>query len=249
MLALFCLRLAGGMLASLLLLRPAQINPRFYRVHFLTALTLMVVAAYFLREGADTVTWIALGAGIGLSFLGSLAWSLDKAPGGVTLIVGATTASVVALLHSASTLFPEIDSTLLVVDQLTSGLLLGLATTSMLMGHSYLIAPSMSLQPLLMLIGGCFVALALRSAVSGWVLWGWTRTHSLVRLNDEVNLLLPVRWIVGLIGPAALNVLALQTARIRSTQSATGILYVVVILTFLGEVVSQVLFQMTGVLV
>jgi hypothetical protein len=248
MLALFCLRLAGGLLASLLLLRPAQINPRFYRVQFLTVLALMVVAAYFLRDTSDTLTWLALGSAIGMSFLGSLAWSLENAPGGTSLIVGAAIASVVALLHAATLLFPDIDSTLLAADQLTSGLLLGLTTTAMLMGHSYLIAPSMSLQPLLMLIGGLFAALALRSAASGWVLWGWTRTHSLVRL-DEANLLLPVRWIIGLIGPAALNVLALQTARIRSTQSATGILYVVVILTFLGEVVSQVLFQMTGVLV
>jgi hypothetical protein len=248
MLALFCLRLASGLVAALLLLKPAQINPRFYRVHFLTAMALMVVAAYFLRGTADTITWIALGTGIALSFLGSLSWSLENAPGGVVCIVGVTVASVVALLRTALLLFPDRPAPLLYADQLTSGLLLGLATTAMLMGHSYLIAPSMSLQPLLVLVGGFFTAILLRAGISGWVLWDWTREHSLVRL-DEANLLLPVRWLVGLIGPAALNILALQTARIRSTQSATGILYVVVILTFLGEVVSQVLFQMTGVLV
>ncbi|CAN5477713.1 hypothetical protein BH10PLA2_BH10PLA2_24100 [soil metagenome] len=248
MLALFCLRLASGLVAALLLLKPAQINPRFYRVHFLTAMALMVVAAYFLRETADLVTWIALGTGIGLSFLGSLSWSLENAPGGVFCIVGVAAASIVALLRVALFLFPDRPTPLLCADQLTSGLLLVSATTAMLMGHSYLIAPSMSLQPLLSLVGAFFLAILLRSSVSGWVLWGWTREHSLVRL-DEANLLLPVRWIVGLIGPAVLNILALQTTRIRSTQSATGILYVVVILTFLGEVVSQVLFQMTGVLV
>jgi hypothetical protein len=37
--------------------------------------------------------------------------------------------------------------------------------------------------------------------------------------------------------------MAWQTAKIRSTQSATGILYVVVILTFLGELVGQVLLR------
>jgi hypothetical protein len=35
--------------------------------------------------------------------------------------------------------------------------------------------------------------------------------------------------------------MAWKTATIRSTQSATGILYVVVILTFLGELIGQVL--------
>ena len=35
--------------------------------------------------------------------------------------------------------------------------------------------------------------------------------------------------------------MAWRTARIRSTQSATGILYVVVIFCFLGELTSQLL--------
>ena len=39
MLSQFFLRLAFGMLAALLLLSPGQINPRFYRTQFLTALT------------------------------------------------------------------------------------------------------------------------------------------------------------------------------------------------------------------
>jgi len=40
---------------------------------------------------------------------------------------------------------------------------------------------------------------------------------------------------VGLVAPLVLTWMAWQTARIRSTQSATGILYVVVIFCFLGE--------------
>jgi hypothetical protein len=247
MLALFCLRLTCGLLASLLLLQPAQVNPRFFRVQFLTALGLLVVACFFLRASADMLTWLALGISMGLCFLGSLVWSLERAPGGSILIVASAAASTTALLHASFQLFPDIDASTLAIDQLTSGLLLGMATTAMLMGHSYLIAPSMSLRPLLVLIGGVFVALALRGAAGGWGLWHWTREHPLVRL-DEATMLLPVRWLIGLVGPAVLNFLALQTARIRSTQSATGILYVVVILTFLGEVVSQVLFQMTSFL-
>ena len=40
--------------------------------------------------------------------------------------------------------------------------------------------------------------------------------------------------------------MAWETARIRSTQSATGILYVVVIVCFLGELTSQLLVEKTG---
>ncbi len=57
---------------------------------------------------------------------------------------------------------------------------------------------------------------------------------------------LGVRWVIGLVGPLVLGWMAWETARIRSTQSATGILYVVVILVFLGELTSQLLLEKTG---
>jgi hypothetical protein len=116
----------------------------------------------------------------------------------------------------------------------------------MLMGHSYLIAPAMSLTPLLRLLAGVFIATTLRLAVAGVSLWSWTAGHSLVNLEDETVLWLPVRWALGLLGPLLLGWMAWQAARIRSTQSATGILYVVVILSFLGELTSLVLLESTG---
>jgi hypothetical protein len=50
-----------------------------------------------------------------------------------------------------------------------------------------------------------------------------------------------LRWLLGFLAPLGLDWMAWQTARIRSTQSATGILYVVVIFCFLGELTSQLL--------
>ena len=60
-------------------------------------------------------------------------------------------------------------------------------------------------------------------------------------MSNDLLLWLPVRWLVGFVGPAVLGWMAWQTARIRSTQSATGILYVVIILCFLGELTSLLL--------
>ena len=54
-------------------------------------------------------------------------------------------------------------------------------------------------------------------------------------LESELILWLAVRWIIGFVGPLVLGWMAWETARIRSTQSATGILYVVVILCFSGR--------------
>ncbi|TMQ34991.1 MAG: hypothetical protein E6K70_04645 [Planctomycetota bacterium] len=246
MLPVFCLRLAGGMVGALLLLSPAQINPRFYRTHFLTALGLAIVAAVFLRESADLWLWAGLGGSILFSFLGSLAWSLERAPGGRALIVLATVALTATLLRLPFALSPEDATAWSVANELTSAAVLGAAFTAMLMGHSYLLAPAMVLTPLLRLIGLLFVSIAVRAGIGGASLWlFWTAEHSLTNVM-EVLLWLPVRWGLGLLLPFVLGVMAWKTARIRSTQSATGILYVVVIFCFLGELLSQLLCRLTG---
>src|SRR5262249_37027604 len=57
----------------------------------------------------------------------------------------------------------------------------------------------------------------------------------------DAALWLPLRWGLGFVGPLVLGGMAWQTARMRSTQSATGILYVVVIFCFLGELTAELL--------
>jgi hypothetical protein len=256
MLADFCLRLACGLIACLLVLSPRQVQPRFYRVHFLTALGLALVAALALSESSKNrgpFSWLLIGALVALPFLGSLVWSLERAPGKRSVIVASTVVFVVALCISTGELI-GFDRPAYVVPgeiawvlagELASALLLGSATTAMLMGHSYLIAPTMSLAPLLRLIALLGWALLLRSVLAGTALWFWTREHTLASLN-EVTLLLPVRWALGFAAPVVLGVMAWRSARIRSTQSATGILYVVVIFCFLGELVGLLLQRMTG---
>jgi hypothetical protein len=91
------------------------------------------------------------------------------------------------------------------------------------------------------LLAAVAVALAVRAAADGWALARWTSEHSLASLNGEAALWLPVRWAVGLLAPLVLDFMAWRAARIRSTQSATGILYVVVIFCFLGELTALLL--------
>jgi hypothetical protein len=232
MLAVFSLRLAAGMLAALLLLDPAQVNPRFYRTHFLTALGLAVLATLFRNEAAGWPLLLLILAGAGLAFLGSVSWSLEGAPGGRALIVLTAAALASALVWQ--------DGSALAADALSAAVL-GSALTAMLIGHSYLIAPAMSLTPLLRLLAVLAAAVLLRMGADGYLLWCWTRTRSLGNLNSEGVLLLLARWAVGFLGPLVLDWMAWQSARIRSTQSATGILYVVVIFCFLGELTGQLL--------
>jgi hypothetical protein len=253
MLVLFCLRLACGLIGALLLLTPAQVNPRFYRVQFLTALGLTAGALVLLWPAADGWLRLTLAAALLACFTGSFIWSLEGAPAGRSAIV-VTTGLLISLLGlfepaAQASILPQgtvlAGQGWLLVGDLTSAALLGTATTAMLMGHSYLIAPAMSLTPLLRLLGGLLTATLLRMTVAAVGLLSWTEGHTLSNLADE-TVWVPVRWGVGFVGPLVLTWMAWQSARIRSTQSATGILYVVVIFCFLGELTSQLLWSNTG---
>jgi hypothetical protein len=248
MLPVFCLRLAAGMTACLLLLSPAasagrrpngtesvrsRVNPAFFRTHFLVTLGLACVALLFLRGAAPWHVLTAVSAGLGLAFMGSLSWSLEGSPGGRGLVV------LTALALGAG--LGLLEARLAVLGGLASAALLGAALSAMLLGHSYLIAPGLSIAPLLRLLAAVAVALAARLAADGYALGRWTGGHSLGKLTGENALWLPVRWAVGFAAPLGLVWMAWQTAKIRSTQSATGILYVVVIFCFLGELLAQLL--------
>jgi hypothetical protein len=252
MVVTFCLRLALGLLLTLLMLSPKQMHPRFFRTHFATVLGLCVVSTVM---GWETpCRWPSLAAVV-LAFLGSLAWIYERPPAGWSLL--GLTASALALALIAGDTPPSADEALLpisgatwwsiaVANHLTAAALLGTSVTGMLVGHSYLIAPAMSIGPLMRQIVALGISLLLRVAVAGAALWFWTADHSLTNLNNEAALWLPVRWLIGLFGPAVFGWMAYQTARIRSTQSATGIMYVVVILCFLGELTHLLLARISG---
>ncbi len=262
MLTTFCLRLACGMIGCLLLLKSNEVNPRFFRTHYLVALGLGSLAvipetwavfagAVLVLKTPFLIRTVAFLIALILCALGTISWSVEGNPGGRAIGVASTTALVVAL--SLTVILPlngrpSPNSVVNLIGDLTSAALLGTAMTGMLLGHFYLIAPGMSLSPFLNLLTALFVATGLRMLLGAWGLWSWSADHSLINLEDETVLWLPVRWALGFGGPIVLGWMARSAAKIRSTQSATGILYVVVILTFLGELTSQILTAHTGYL-
>jgi hypothetical protein len=258
MLPVFCLRLACGLAGSLILLLSLRAHPRFYRVHFWTVVGLTAGSAFWLRDQSGPALWVALGCAAAFAFLGSVVWFLEGLPGEWACVL-LTTAALAAALGLLDARAPEPQGALPAehveaawgwrfADDLTSAAVLGVAMTAMLLGHSYLIAPSMSMTPLRRLLAALFVVLAVRAALAGVGLWHWTRAHSPGNVEDVTIFWLPVRWGVGFVAPFVLAWMARETAKIRSTQSATGILYVVVIFCFLGELTSQLLLRSTGLI-
>jgi hypothetical protein len=243
--ATFCLRLAAGLMLMLPILSPGQIPPRFYRVHFLTALGLLAVAGLFVGDDAGLTLWLLLATSGVCCLVGSIVWHLDEAPGGRVINWLTPIALTACLVGDAISRRHGSESPLILGDDLLAALVLGSALTAMLMGHSYLIAPAMTISPLMRLLGALAAAVALRIGMACVGLWMWTSSQSASSLGSDVQFWLPVRWLLGLIAPLVLGWMAWETARIRATQSATGILYVVVIVCFLGELTSMLLLERT----
>lgn len=121
----------------------------------------------------------------------------------------------------------------------TSGLLLGMTMAAMLLGHWYLNTPTMELVPLRRLIIAMGAAVFLQAVVSALGLWGEVTYAN--HIPTQWWLFLLLRWLFGIVGVAVLAWMAWQTLKIPNTQSATGILYVAVIGTFVGETMALLL--------
>ena len=121
----------------------------------------------------------------------------------------------------------------------SSGLLLGMTMAAMLLGHWYLNTPTMELVPLKRLIVAMGIAVGLQAILSALGLWG--EITATEHLTLQWILFVVLRWTFGLVGVGAMAWMAWQTLKIPNTQSATGILYVAVIGTFVGETMALLL--------
>lgn len=133
----------------------------------------------------------------------------------------------------------------------SSALLLGSTAVSMILGHWYLVDPKLAITPLKAGAFGFALAAVARPLVVLWSVLG--EGHSALRLTSGADLVYSTpalfflfRALTGLGGPLLLAGLIWQTVRMRSTQSATGLLYVALILVLFGELISQFLTITTG---
>jgi hypothetical protein len=235
----FALRLAAGMIAALFVLPPGVVEPRFYRIQHIIALCLLGGAAIFAWSTPAEWFWLPFGLAVGTTLYACYAWTVAEGSGtrytAMTLSVLAMLASLLCLQTST---LPWDRVILEGFQHVTAIMLLGSTMTAMLLGHWYLIAHNLSITPLLRLHYAMFLALVLRLLCVALVL-GVSLTSS--RLDAVAWSWLSLRVGAGLLGVGILGYMAYASAKIRSTQSATGILYVVVVFVLVGEITDQLL--------
>ena len=133
------------------------------------------------------------------------------------------------------------------VSFLVSALTIGTVTTAMLLGHWYLVVPNLSTRPLmalLVILGMGFLVQAGLAAAAVFLLAGHgtqvATRHDLVSGGFSLSFWLHVG--AGIAAPLLVTALAAQSTRTRSLMSATGLLYVAVLFTLIGQVTGKIIF-------
>lgn len=264
---LFLLALITGILSTLFWIPEKDLGRGYFQLNALIVLGLMalVVGVVFLHPiepfALDhTLGIILLGAAAAAAFLyyGAVwieSWRWVRVPAmlaliamtGVLLLSGAT-------LVGARTPLPY-RQLLTAGSLLSSAFLLGWSLVTMLLGHWYLISPKLSFRYLITFCRVLIGAVVLRAVVVATSLMAARSVDPMV-LPHPWGLLVDLggqgmffwfRVLWGLVIPLLLGLMSLHCARNQSNQSATGILYVLLMGSLIGEITALYLSVTTGV--
>jgi len=258
---LFLAHLGVGIMFTLVFVS-REAGVKFFRFNSGLAAILLVIALALRFQsisGRPTPADIALVVCSGLTVfswatIGRVFTRIRTAILGAAVIAGVVALVLQALEVSAGR-SPAV-VTLTVVSFLTSAAMLGGACTAMILGHWYLVLPSMDVSYLQSIVGLHIASMAVRIVVVAAAVWyalatwrpeldaGPSFRHYILSID---GIFFWQRVLFGLAGPAVLSYLTWETAKIRSTQSATGILYVDFFTVVVGEVLAKYIVLATRV--
>jgi len=121
-------------------------------------------------------------------------------------------------------------------------LLLGAGVLAMLLGHRYLTEPTLSIVPLLFL-SRIFMGLVFAEgglALLNLILAAQSpQVQNAILLNSFEGLYLWIRVMTGILGPMILAPMIIKTVHERATMSATGLLYIAMLMVIIGALFSR----------
>jgi hypothetical protein len=220
----------------------------YFRIQMLLLLGLVALFGLAAPQTLDKIVALAVG---GTAFVGSTLWMVERRWGGRCAFFLIGVASFLWMIAKILSLGPDAapgpdasaQSVLLAASSLASAGTLGAAMSGMLLGHRYLTAPGMPIEPLHWANHTLGVAALVRLAVSALALLYVGRA-----LTDSTYVVwLVLRWLSGIAGPLVVWFMVRRILVYRNTQSATGVLFVGVILTFIGELTADILYRAVGV--
>lgn len=268
MLALFFTEAAVGSLLVLLLVPPKDAGRKFFQLTVAQSCVLILLGvAMALAGGRPARTQVALFGVAAAALMASAGmFHLGRLGAGMALMISGLAPALVAMVLDSLALIPPGDASTLSralypLDALTAGLLPGSALIAMILGHYYLNVPGLSISHLQRLAFVFMAAVGIRALVVGLsVARSGPALASLLALMFDVGdgawssggldpyvlVFLLLHVVFGTLAPAVMSVMVWRTSLIASTQSATGILYVALLMTIMGEMASRYILTWTS---
>ena len=242
----FLILLAAGIMLAVALSDPRQVTLQWLRLCGILALSMLALSVFFVLRRAvpvshRTAVWCGYGAAAGAT-LGQLA--LVQTARRVGQRVAATVA-VVAGVGVGVLLLPNATAAGALAASGIAGMT-GVCLMDMLLGHAYLTASRMGISPFLRLNRALAIVVAMRVLSSVVVAPVMQARHPSYLFWGKYGLYVFTRWLVGLGLAGVFVYMAHDCIRRRSTQSATGILYVAGVVVFIGELLALYLVMETG---
>jgi hypothetical protein len=260
MISTFLLQLGAGCLMGVLPV-PARATGRdFNRFVALLAAVILILGFGLALRGTERPPTTALWSLTILCAVGSAAASHAGRLGAGRLMTQAAVACSLPALaleafHLASRAGGDPVATIrYLLDAWSSAWLLGSVLIAMILGHYYLNIAGLDIRHLTRLCLIAMAAVGVRTVAFGWGLAAGGASLLGPGLMEKIAaggdvlpfVVLLQRGLFGIAGAAALCTMAWRTARISSTQSATGILYIGFIAVLVGELASRYLLFGTG---
>ncbi|MGH9464456.1 MAG: hypothetical protein ACRD0X_02335 [Thermoanaerobaculia bacterium] len=264
---LFLLALAAGILSTLFWIPEQDLGRGYFQMNALIVLGLLGLAgAILLLHPLRPFGERPLGGGIGLATASLAAllywaavwrerWRVARASALVALAASAAVLLAAGLELPGGEPVPGLAAAYGVAALASSAALLGWALVTMLLGHWYLVAPRLAFRHLVVFCWTLLGTVGLRCLTVAAALWGAWRLEgagepsawTLLAGFQGQGMFLWFRLLWGLVIPLGLGLMSLHCARQRSNQSATGILYVLVVGALIGEITAYYLTATTGV--
>ena len=202
-----------------------------------------------------TVLWFAFERTLSIAFVVLLAVYLIGLGGqswrGIVRLIGPLVPLLgLASLWSAALVTPsgQLLGLGVPLSVLAGAMALGSALAGLSLGHWYLVSPTLSIRPLIQLTFLCLGSVIAQIVLLPLLLFlPGAPADRVQALFSEYLVFLGVRVVFGLLVPLVATVMTWRTARIRSLDSATGLLYIVAALILAGEIAARTLFFLTGV--
>ncbi len=244
MITQFALRLTFGMTLMWLLMPRRDVTAGFFKIQMRVVLGLCVLALLAFPTDTNailstTTCRVLCGIAGGVAYFGSVFWLYDwrRAATWAMAPIALLTGSVLMVAYGYPGGTGEQRVWLQPLSEFSSSALLGSTVVGMLLGHWYLTSPTMTIRPLSFLnhcVLGCAVLRLIVAAIGLWVGYGLlqTSTHSIW---------LGMRWAAAIACPIGVWFLVWRILKYKNTQSATGVLFAGVIVTFIGEMTAMLL--------